>query len=78
MPLQRALGFVAAGWGHPNLPPFRLGYVNLLASALLLPTMLWTVPLGARIAHSISQTALRRAFAGFLAVVAIRMFLSLV
>lgn len=76
--LPGAIGFVVAGWGHPNLPPFSLGYVNLLASALLLPTMLWTVPLGARIAHSISQTALRRAFAGFLAVVAIRMFLSLV
>lgn len=76
--LPGAIGFVIAGWGQPSLPPFSLGYVNLLASALLLPTMLWTVPLGARMAHSMSQTVLRLAFAGFLAVVATRMFLSLV
>ena len=75
--LPGAIGFVIGGWGHPNLPPFSAGYVNLLASALLLPTMLLTVPYGAKLAHSISQIALRRAFAGFLAVVACRMFLSL-
>lgn len=75
--LPGAIGFLIGGWGHPDLPPFSAGYVNLLASALLLPTMLLTVPFGARLAHSIGQTALRRAFAGFLAVVAIRMFASL-
>ena len=73
-----AIGFILAGWGETNLPPFSLGYVNLLASAILLPSLLLTVPLGAKIAHSISQTALRRAFAIFLAIVATRMFLSLV
>ena len=75
--LPGTIGFLIGGWGHPGLPPFSAGYVNLLASALLLPTMLWTVPFGARLAHSISQTALRRAFAGFLLLVATRMFVSL-
>jgi uncharacterized membrane protein YfcA len=75
--LPGAIGFVISGWGHPDLPPFSAGYVNLLASVVLLPTILLTVPIGARLAHSISQTALRRAFAIFLAVVAVRMFLSL-
>ena len=76
--LPGAIGFVIAGWGHPDLPPFSLGYVNVLASVILLSTMLLTVPFGAKLAHSISQKALRLAFAGFLAVVATRMLLSLV
>jgi uncharacterized protein len=76
--LPGAIGFVIAGWGHPSLPPLSLGYVNLAASGLLLSTMLLTVPLGVKLAHSISQKALRVAFAGFLMVVAARMLLSLV
>ena len=73
-----AIGFLIGGWADPGLPPFSLGYINLLACGLLLPTMLLTVPLGARIAHSISQRALRRAFAAFLLIVSARMFVSLV
>jgi len=76
--LPGAIGFVISGWGHPNLPPLSFGYVNVMASALLLSTMLLTVPIGAKLAHSISQKALRLAFAGFLTVVATRMLLSLV
>lgn len=75
--LPGAIGFMIGGWGQANLPPFSLGYINLLACVLLLPTMLWCVPFGAKLAHSISQTALRRAFAGFLLLVALRMFVSL-
>ena len=40
-----AIGYIITGWGHPNLPPFSLGYVNLLACALLLPTILAVVPM---------------------------------
>lgn len=75
--LPGTIGFVIGGWGQSGLPPFSLGYVNLMASVLLLPTMLLTVPFGAKLAHRISQTALRRAFAAFLAIVAGRMLLSL-
>jgi uncharacterized membrane protein YfcA len=76
--LPGAIGFVISGWGHPDLPPFSLGYVNVLASATLLSTMLLTVPVGAKLAHSISQKALRLSFATFLTIVATRMLLSLV
>jgi uncharacterized membrane protein YfcA len=76
--LPGAIGFVISGWGHPDLPPFSLGYVNVLASATLLSTMLLTVPIGAKLAHSISQKALRLSFATFLTIVATRMLLSLV
>jgi uncharacterized membrane protein YfcA len=71
------IGYIITGWGHPDLPPFSIGYVNLLASVLLLPTILAVVPYGAKIAHSISKTALQRAFGVFLLITAARMLTSL-
>lgn len=70
------LGMVAGGWNVAGLPPLSLGYVNLVAAGVLLPTMLQCVKLGARIAHSISQPALRRVFGIVLAGVGLRMLSS--
>lgn len=72
-----AIGFVASGWTAPNLPPFSLGYINLLGLALILPTSMLLAPVGARLAHSLDTTRLRRVFAVFLAVTAARMFYGL-
>ena len=72
-----AIGYIIAGWNTPNLPPFSLGYVNILAGALLLPTILAVVPYGAKVAHRISKTALQRAFGLFLLLTAARMLTSL-
>ncbi len=69
-----ALGFILAGWAVPNRPPFSLGYINLLAVALILPTSMALAPVGARLAHSMNRTRLRRAFALFLGLTALRMF----
>jgi len=69
-----AIGFIAAGWTTPGLPPFSLGYVNLLGFALIVPMTLLMAPIGARIAHTIPPTALRKAFALFLFLTAVRMF----
>lgn len=68
------IGFTIGGWGTSGLPPFSVGYVNWLGFALIVPTTILTVPLGANIAHSLDPRPLRRAFAFFLAVTAIRMF----
>lgn len=68
------LGFIAGGWNSPMLPEFSIGYVNWLGFLLIVPAMISTVPAGAKLAHSLSQTGLRRAFALFLGVTAIRMF----
>ncbi len=67
------LGFVWAGWGRADLPPGSLGYVNLPAAAAIIPTTWAFAPLGARLAHAIDQSALKRAFALFLAITALRM-----
>lgn len=73
-----AIGFVITGWGEPGLPPFSLGYLNLLGLALILPTSMLLAPVGAKWAHSLDTTKLRRVFAVFLAVTALRMFYALV
>ena len=41
---------------------------------LIVPATVATVPLGAKLAHSLSQTGLRRAFALFLGITSLRMF----
>ncbi len=68
------IGFIIGGWGNPELPPFSLGYVNLLAAALILPMSMLCAPLGAKAAHALPVRGLKLAFAAFLAVTSIRMF----
>lgn len=70
-------GFILGGWNNPALPDFSLGYVNWLAFALIVPMTVLMVPLGARLAHSLSTTGLRRAFAVFLGLTALRMLLDI-
>ncbi len=72
-----AIGLGLAGIGVPGRPPGCLGYVNAIGFALIVPTTWWAAPLGARFAHAVSQRALRRGFAFFLALVSLRMLLDL-
>ena len=60
-----------------TLPPLSLGYVNLLAVAVITPFTMYFATWGARIAHAIPMRALRICFGLFLAITAIRMFLDL-
>ena len=69
-----AIGFVLAGWGVPERPPGSLGYVNMIGFALIVPATMLMAPLGARLAHAINASWLRRGFALFLALSAARMF----
>ena len=67
------LRFVAAGLPVPGLPPWSVGYVNVLGFALIVPVALLVAPLGAAWSHRVSVLILKRIFAGFLVVNAIRM-----
>lgn len=67
------IGFVAAGWGEEGTPPGSLGFVNLIAFACIVPATMLMAPIGARLAHRAPQLTLKRAFAAFLALVALRM-----
>ena len=71
------VGFVFAGWSAPALPAYTIGYVSLIGFALIVPATLLSVPLGVRLAHWMSERLLRRAFAVFLGITSIRMFLDL-
>lgn len=72
-----AAGYVIAGWGKAGLPADALGYVSLLAFALLVPTTLPTTGLGVKIAHSLTKRQLEIAFGSYLALVSLRFVLRL-
>jgi len=73
--LPATLAYVANGWADPRLPPWSLGYVNLLGFLLIAPATWLTAPLGVRIAHSFAPRTLAIAFGVFLVIVAVRLFL---
>ncbi len=73
-----AVGFAASGWGEAGLPPGSLGYVNLIGFALVVPTTMLAAPWGARIAHAVRPQLLRKAFAVFLCLTALRMIYGLI
>ena len=69
--LAATLGFVLFGWDAPGRPPLSLGYVNVPAAIALGLLTTAVAPLGARLAHRLDRTTLRRAFAVYLALAAV-------
>lgn len=72
------LGFIAGGWDEAGTPPGSIGYVNLIAFACIVPATIVMAPIGARLAHKAPQKTLKRGFAAFLALVALRMLYGVV
>ncbi|MCX9155955.1 sulfite exporter TauE/SafE family protein [Niveibacterium sp. 24ML] len=89
VPVQRAIGTSAAvglpialagtvgyfwnGWSQEGLPAAAVGFVYLPALLCLVVTSMLTAPIGARLAHRLPVTTLKRAFAALLVVLAGRM-----
>ncbi|MGE5477168.1 MAG: sulfite exporter TauE/SafE family protein [Bacteroidales bacterium] len=71
------IGFVVGGWNAPSLPPGSMGFVSLVGLALIAPTSVLCAPLGARLAHKLNTTVLKRIFAVFLGFTSARMFYSI-
>ncbi|MBJ3764261.1 sulfite exporter TauE/SafE family protein [Maribius pontilimi] len=69
-----AIIYAISGLGQDNLPPFSLGYVNLLLAAIIIPLSTSFAHLGVRLAHAIPRGALRMAFGLFLLATSLRMF----
>jgi len=67
------LGYLVNGISVAGLPSWTLGYLYLPALAGIAVFSMLTAPLGARLAHRLPVTALKRVFAVFLIVVATRM-----
>ncbi len=72
--LPATLGFMAAGWGDPRIPPASLGFVSLLGFACIAPATVLAAPLGARIAHAFSAKRLSMLFGIFLVIASVRLF----
>ncbi|CAN1721069.1 putative membrane transporter protein [Hyphomicrobium sp. 1Nfss2.1] len=71
------IGYMWAGWDASGLPPFSIGYVNLLAAVIVAPLSVWAAPFGVRIAHRIPRRTLELAFAAFLATISTRFLIDL-
>jgi uncharacterized protein len=75
--LAGAVGYLATGLDKDHLPALSLGYLYLPALAGVVVGTLVTVPYGARLAHSMPVTLLKRIFAVILFILATRMLWSL-
>lgn len=72
------LGFIWAGWGVVGLPPFSIGFVNVLIVMVIIPITFLIAPVGVRLAHNLSKRKMEFCFGVFLILVAIRFFASLI
>ena len=60
------LGFIVFGWDATGRPPLSVGYVNVPAAVLMGLLTTLVAPYGARLAHRMNRTVLRRSFALYL------------
>lgn len=71
--IPAAIALVVAGLGVAGRPPLSLGYVNLVAAALILPMSIFMAPHGAKLAHALDAKWVKRSFAVFLTITSVRM-----
>jgi uncharacterized membrane protein YfcA len=74
--LAGALGYAAAGWSVAELPKWSVGFVYLPAFIGIAVTSVIAAPHGARLAHKLKGSTLRRIFALFLILVGIKIAVS--
>lgn len=71
--IPATIGFMLIGLGVDGRPPYSLGYINLLAWAIIVPISVMVAPLGAAAAHKLPVARLRIGFAIFILIVAVKM-----
>jgi uncharacterized membrane protein YfcA len=71
--LPAAIGFIFIGMNVDTGIPLTLGYVNMLAFAMIVPFSVMTAPWGAKAAHAMDVGRLRRVFAVFMVLIATKM-----
>lgn len=76
--LAGTIGYIVGGWSVPGMPGGCLGYVHLLAFAGIACVSFFTAPLGAKLSHSLPTDKLKKGFALFLVIVALRMLWNLI
>jgi len=71
------IGYLVSGWGKDHLPAMSLGYLYLPALLGIVVGTFVTVPMGAKMAHTIPVSRLKKVFAVILAIMAVKMTVSL-
>ena len=72
------LGYMLMGlWHLDELPPYSVGYVNLLAVAMIIPASILLAPMGVQASYTLPRSILRRVFSVMLIIVSVRMFMTL-
>jgi uncharacterized membrane protein YfcA len=66
-------GFIVTGLDEPELPLHSIGYINLPAFSGVVVASFLFAPLGARLAHQLPDLLIKRFFALFLFILALRM-----
>ncbi|MCC8193810.1 MAG: sulfite exporter TauE/SafE family protein [Deltaproteobacteria bacterium] len=54
------VGYMLTAWGHPDLPPYSLGYVYLPALLGFVPASLVFAPVGVRLTHALPPKIVRK------------------
>jgi uncharacterized membrane protein YfcA len=71
--LPATVGFIVSGWNVTGRPAFSMGYVNLLGFVVIAAVAYLTIPLGAKLAHRLTQKKLKMVFGICLLLVAANM-----
>lgn len=71
--LAGTFGYIASGLKAAGLPAYSLGYIYLPAFVGVVAMSFLVAPFGARLAHRLPVKQLKRAFGGFLALLATKM-----
>ena len=64
--LPGAISYIFLGINIEGLPPYSIGYVNILIVALVISTSIFTANIGAKLSSRISKEFLKKIFAIFL------------
>jgi uncharacterized membrane protein YfcA len=76
--IPASLGFMWIGQdASVDLPPFSVGYVNALAWLCIVPSAVLCAPLGATFAHKLPVKTLKTGFAGFMILIAVKLWIDL-
>jgi len=67
------LSYAVNGWGVPGLPPYSIGYINLLQFGLLAGASVLTARLGVRFAHKLPGELLRQIFTALMIIIGLDM-----
>ncbi|WP_211455299.1 sulfite exporter TauE/SafE family protein [Collimonas antrihumi] len=75
--LAGSIGFIASGFGNAALPRLSIGFIYLPALLGIALVSMMTAPIGARLAHALPVSRLKKMFALLLIAVGTKMLLSL-